>query len=571
MAYVKLPSWLELFSNSKIHTTEDAFWKEQTLRFGFESSTTEPWKNYFFARLFEYSLKKVDWEVAKLKASEKKFWLEHGQHIERLEIVSSSIRPEDFVTVVRWLPNLKMLHLAKCNQLLHHTGELLTTLDTLHTLELRDIHMVSKKVLEYFPDSIKTLVFKQCRSICPEFFEKLPSLQQLHSLLIQHCPTLDACLFGKFPQELVELDLTSSGKVLQEDSLALLPRGLKILKLNRWDRCSSRELNYLPQKLHTLELEGWNLTSKAFERLSELPLAHLNVAATSCDDLTEALSYVPCHIRSLNLSQNYLKCQDFQKLSRFHELEKLQVEYAQAFGSDLSQETILFPEQLKELVLTCSGPFAKSTLQRLRTLTSLKKLSLSGCDIENSDLGWLPQGIEELHLALCNQLTDFGIARLQNQQKLISLNLDGCEQVRGSCLSTFSSELKRLSLQGCSRLSGKSFSTLPTALEQLLLDHCTLITTDDLSSLPASLQVLSLSGCSSITNEAIDFFMDLPILHTISLQGCPCITSQAIEKCMRRKFEGTIMIEDCIELHPPVSMLKKLTSFKAKLIERFTK
>lgn len=588
MSHLKVPSWFELIEPpdrtqglSLDTSPEDLFWKEHSLRFGFDirkqkahtAPIKNPWKSFFFEKFLEYTLQKVNWNLDDIKTWEKNFWKQNGQHIEKLELHAPYITIKDFEQVLQWLPNLKVLTLSKCNLLMQATtDELLPQniplLPELHTLIIQDLHLLSSKIIKYIPTQINTLVIDHCRSLCPEFIENLSSLKQLISLTLRACPTVELNQLSKVPSQLRELDLTGSGKFFQAESLALLPHELQVLKLNGWDGCSDNELRYVPLHIETLEIEGWSITKEGLSMLENRPLKHLNLSGCARDTFYSSLFLLPKTLQSLNLSQNDLLAEDLFMLDSLEQLQSLTIEYGNAYGAKLDDLPIRFPSKLHKLLLSHSGPFTKKTIESLKRLTELKTLSLAGCEIENSDLEWLPESLEELDLSLCHQINDSGLTFLANHYNLSSLTLDGCEQMRGSGFSSLTPSLKKLSLKGCNRLSGKSFVALPSEIEELFLDHCSLISTDDIYALPSTLQVLTLAECTNITDEVIRFLSTFPLLHTVCLQGCQGTNENSIAQFFRCKFEGTITVDSSIESHPPVAMLKKLTNFKAKIIQR---
>ncbi|MBS0656224.1 MAG: hypothetical protein JSR46_10635 [Verrucomicrobia bacterium] len=584
MSHIKIPSWLELLpfiepEAKKPDTDQHTFWKEQALRFGFDTRTmqqsTAPidnrWKSFFFEKLFVYTLKKANWNLSNLKAWEKNFWKQNGTYIETLELHAPPLTMCVLETILQWLSNLKVLELRKCNLLMQEattTGISPPVLQKLHTVRMHDLHIVSAKALTFIPDQINTIHLEHCRSLCSEFMHRLSTLKQLSSLTLKSCPTVEQCAIGRLPSQLLEVDLSGSGRALQPDSLALLPKGLQVLKLNGWDLCSDRELLHLPPHLHTLEIGGWSLTRAGLEIIGRLHLTHLNLTGCACDTFYDGLSLLPKTLISLNLSQNDLCSDDFSHLHTLESLQELIIEYGAAFDA-VFDEPFDFPSNLNTLFLSHSGPLSKKAIESLQRLTHLKKLSLAACEIENSDLEWLPQNLEELDLSLCPQVSDLGLTFLINHSSLSSLTLEGCEQIRGSGFSSLCPSIKKLSLRGCNRLSGKSLVMLPTELEELFLDHCSLIATSDIRALPSTLQALTLTGCCDLTDEVIYFLSALPLLHTIGLQDCKEVSEESATQFFRNNFEGTIHIASQIEHHPPLSTIKKLTNFKAKIIQRF--
>ncbi len=569
MSYIKVPSWIDLvllgFKLPRkylrgVHEDQtQPFWKEQTLRFGFDIREAENilWQSYFYERFFSYTLKRIDNCLQNLTTWERQFWQRNGRFVERLELISSS--QQDLEIMTRWFPNLKMLTLKRCNTLIQSNSSFITSFSRLETLEISDSHLLSEKTFANIPEGVKVLIIRSAKSITNEFFDYLSTLNELTSLSLINCPSIELNQITKLPQTLSELDLSGSGKNIQPDICFTLPKGLTSLKMNRFSHFTDKELANLPKELHTLEVEGWQIAS--LDNISSLPLESLNLTNTNCHDFKK----IPKTVKKLKIGENPLFGEDLSDLPMCEELD---ISYIQGFGGSLEDTPIIFPKTLKKLSLAYSGPLHKKTIKGLKNLTSLQKLSLAGCKIENSDLESLPPHIVSLDLALSHDLTDVGLILLHALSSLKTLSLDGADQIRGFGLSRLSPTIKKLSLAGCNRFSGKSLIELPKELEELFLDACELVMVDDLHDLPRALQVLSLARCPHIGNEATDILSSLPLLNTIILKGCPKITEDAIEKLVRRKFEGTIIIKSDIELHPSVSILKKCINFKARLIHK---
>lgn len=574
MSYLKVPSWLELVklgvalrrSSSYLPckpSPETLFWKEQALRFGFDIresctiNTDANWQSFFYAKFFQYTLKRIDNNLQNLKKCERNFWKRNGIYVERLEL--SSMSQQDMELITNWFPNLKTLVLTKCNALLQASSTILQRLAFLETVEIHDVHLLSEKANSCIPPSIKKLVIHSARGITNEFFEGLASCLEIVAFECVNCPTLQPNQLALLSENLKELDLSGSGSNIIQDGCFHLPRNLVSLKLNGWNHFTDFELALLPKSLRTLEIGGWKVN-----KFIEMPLEELNLSAITCSDFTSLLASLPKSIKKLNLSKNCISASDLERIGEFSDLQWLDL----SGSSPLDSRCILFPETVTNVNLSHSGPLHKETVYHLKTLKLLATLSLGGTSLENSDLEWIPEHVKELDLSHCSQLTDVGLMLLGSLHELETLYLDGCQQIRGFGISSLAHTVKKLSLSGCNRLSGKSLDMLPGRLEELSLEACELVTMQDIHSLPLSLQSLSLASCPNIGNNACDLLSTLPRLCTISLQGCPQITEEAIQKLVRRKFEGTIIINSDIELHPPVSMLKKFTNFKAKLIHK---
>lgn len=571
MAYIKVPSWLEVVNaraignliRAKSQFDEASFWKEQTLRFGFDLQECQNAKNYFYTKFFQYTLKRIDYNLQNLTAWEKAFWRRHGKCIDSLELVPMG--QDDLDTIISWCPNLEHLVLKRCNALIQSDAETLKQLSRLKGVEIYDAHLITEKAFKHIPASIESLTIVGAKSITNDFFYQLSALTKLRSLTIKNCHSLGLHQLSQLPQCLLELDLSGSGASIQPDACFYLPRALKTLKMNGWDHFGDDELALVPKELQLLEVEGWNISASGLKTITQMPLKALNISRIACDDFYTGLQNLPKSLETLYCCQNSISSYDLEPLAQCTNLKMLDLSFS---DGPLDECYIPFPKSLETLHIAYSGALHKKTIQSLKGLANCKMLSLAGSMIENSDLEWLPDSLEHVDLALCTKLTDVGIMQLGALEQLKSLILDGCDQIRGIGLQHLAKCLKKLSLAGCNRLSGKSLRELPKDLEELSLDSCELVMVEDIDKLPAKLQTLSLARCITLENSVAEPLSTLPLLHKVSFEGCPKITEVAIAKLVRRKFEGTIIInaDGGIELHPPISILRKLTNFKARFI-----
>ena len=577
MSLIKVPSWFELFKPRQSFGNNDySFWKEQSLRFGFDIRKIDttvaldsPWRSFFYENFFEFSLKKIGWNKDELSLLERMYWKRNGKYLEKLRLDLQCTSYADLARILPWLPELKVLELSQTNRLLQTVVDdsLLHLLPKLHTVLIHDVHLVSKNALLLIPKSVQRLIIRSCRKIDPGFFEALQEYHELKELVLEASGGIESHLLCKLPKQLKSLDLSHPLHDIATECLELLPKTLETLKLNSWHSLTDKDLVNFSNTLSTLELDGSKLTSQGLKILGGLPLKKCSLRAVRFADFNMNLSFLPKTLASLDISENGMTLDDLAPLGQYTSLETLRIESTPAFASS----ALFFPQGLKELSLKDSRLVSKATLQGLKKLYALKKLDLSGCQVENEDIEWLPQNLEELDLGHCPAITDTGVSMMKHLSTLQTVILDRCEQIRGFGLASLSESVKKLSLAGCHRLSGKCLVSLPQALEELYLDACELLASQDTKDLPTTLQVLHLTDCPNITNDAIDHLTSLPLLHTLNIQTCPKITQEGILLLERNKFEGILLRDpdaDSIEHHPPMSILKKMTNFKAKLINR---
>ncbi|MCE5294415.1 MAG: hypothetical protein LLF94_07350, partial [Chlamydiales bacterium] len=174
---------------------------------------------------------------------------------------------------------------------------------------------------------------------------------------------------------------------------------------------------------------------------------------------------------------------DLRDISTFTSLVELDVSYLESSGGTLNDTPLQFAPSLKKLNVSYSGPLHTATIHSLTALRHLTHLNAAGCNFENADLEYLPQTLCELDISLASKITDSGFVFLGKLQKLYSLHVEGCEQIRGSGLSHLAQSVKKLSLAGCHRLSGKSLACISQQLEELSVDSCELVMVEDIASI----------------------------------------------------------------------------------------
>lgn len=172
------------------------------------------------------------------------------------------------------------------------------------------------------------------------------------------------------------------------------------------------------------------------------PLA-LYMARISCTDFYTALQFLPRTLKKLSLSQNHLTAYDLRDISTFTSLVELDVSYLESSGGTLNDTPLQFAPSLKKLNVSYSGPLHTATIHSLTALRHLTHLNAAGCNFENADLEYLPQTLCELDISLASKITDSGFVFLGKLQKLYSLHVEGCEQIRGSGLSHLAQSVKK--------------------------------------------------------------------------------------------------------------------------------
>ena len=208
MSSIKVPSWLELISSpskkktaQKSGSLQEIFWKEQALRFGYDTRAImddnrleNPWQSFLFEKTLEYSLKGVNWKFDFLKKNEQAFWTTNGHLIEKLEIESTSLTEQDIAAILQILPHVKMVSFIKC-ELLFNTNSnlLLASLEQLKLLEsftIKDVHTLRGNFLKHLPLNLTHIQILRCRSFSDDFFSDLDELSNLANLEIRYCPNL---------------------------------------------------------------------------------------------------------------------------------------------------------------------------------------------------------------------------------------------------------------------------------------------------------------------------------------------------------------------------------------------
>jgi hypothetical protein len=180
-----------------------------------------------------------------------------------------------------------------------------------------------------------------------------------------------------------------------------------------------------------------------------------------------------------------------------------------------------------------------SEVLALRSLHSLKRLDLSGCDAVTDasvvELKALME-LEELDLTLCMFISDASLEALTGLPKLRRLSLHGCYDItdQGLVALARSQSLEKLILWACEKLTDRgieSLAKLPT-LRHLELPEFALISDVGLMALSdnaANLEMLRLDHLSAISDDGIRSLAQLKHLVRLLVQDCQQITASAIE------------------------------------------
>ena len=96
----------------------------------------------------------------------------------------------------------------------------------------------------------------------------------------------------------------------------------------------------------------------------------------------------------------------------------------------LVEEIAAVPE-LAFLNLSENRKITDSGLEALASLTQLKGLNLSSCDITGPGLTYLSAltQLEHLNLSYCNRIADLGLRMVKSLRSLVYLDLQGCVKI----------------------------------------------------------------------------------------------------------------------------------------------
>ena len=168
----------------------------------------------------------------------------------------------------------------------------------------------------------------------------------------------------------------------------------------------------------------------------------------------------------------------------------------------------------------------------IKELEALECLDLSFC----LDLASLPRevsaltGLQELLLSFCNQLRDDDLAAVGSITSLRTLSLQGCEGLR--CLHDALEDLSLLQTLLLSRCD--SLTSLPKVVCNLsMLSHLDLYACANLQSLPedisklTSLTKLLLTYCEWLRDADTGHLATLPLRRLFN-QGCPKVTADGL-------------------------------------------
>lgn len=201
---------------------------------------------------------------------------------------------------------------------------------------------------------------------------------------------------------------------------------------------------------------------------------------------------------------------------------------------------------LIDLDLSKDKEVTDATLAHFPRLKDLKSINLSGSQITDHGLNYLPRTLASINLSKC-RITDEGLQSLP--LTLISLNLSGCEEITDDGLDYLPKTLTSINLSGC-HITNKGLTFLPLGLNYLNLSRCEEITDDGLDYLimfsalkslkltqckitseglrhiPESVEFLDLSKCENITHFS---HLNKNIIFSLILSECNSVLDKELE------------------------------------------
>jgi Leucine-rich repeat (LRR) protein len=170
------------------------------------------------------------------------------------------------------------------------------------------------------------------------------------------------------------------------------------------------------------------------------------------------------------------------------------------------------------------------------------------------------QGLERINLDRTD-VTDKGIAHIQNLPRLNSLGLYLCGVVKGDTISALSTcpNIQFLNIGDCAAFKSKNFAVFPKLpkLEEFQATHAN-INNESLKylSLCKNLKIIDLRRDEAVTDEGLHILMSLKLLERLSLDGTP-VTTNGVKSLAPLKIKFINIPRSIAESPADMAELKK--------------
>jgi hypothetical protein len=242
------------------------------------------------------------------------------------------------------------------------------------------------------------------------------------------------------------------------------------LNLGKDDLC-------LPPNLRRLSISGISLaTAKALLHLKSLDLDYISLGV---------LKNLPDSLEELTIAT--IDLEDYDKIN--HHLPP-----------NLRNLTVL--DSRVGVVSLDNASVSKIYIDRGKMPRSIKHFVWKSHIDTSILLSFAHTCLTYLKLGICSNFTDQDVNCLQHVPGLTYLNLEGSQNITGSCFIHLPQGLQTLVLSESTQISDLQIQDLPRTLTFLKLDSALHLTNTAIPTLPRTLTFLSLALCKLITSKA---------------------------------------------------------------------
>lgn len=321
-----------------------------------------------------------------------------------------------------------------------------------------------------------------------------------------------------------------NSKIFNSELKEFLVKCLRYLDVSN-QRISDSDVDIIIQmkKLKNLNLQGTK-PKKILENIGNFPrLKDLNLSSCSLNSShIELLDPISHSLRFLDISENELGIDEVQLLSRFSNLEYLNMSYC----SDIDYKCIKAIHMMRHLkklhIANCFG-ICNRAMKYIGEMTNLEELNTRGCPIDHSGFKHLKnlKNLEVLNICGSNlTCTASTLTLLKPFTKMRQLYFNGRFSDEDFGLLQHMKDLSNIKVEGYLSLESLNILASFDRMRDIEVHDCLSLTSENIGifSNYNDLNSLSLEGCSLLDQGSLSFLKQYRYLKSISINGCPFLT-----------------------------------------------